>query len=89
MSDERELWIIVDARNGERASITSYNTREQAARKIAEWRARDARGGRPDMHEYMPHLEPRRHIWTSGEDRIAVLGDGRPHHPDSPPTRMA
>jgi hypothetical protein len=62
---EAEFWVIIDARTEARAGISSYPTRESAERQIAAWRARDARGGRPDIHELMPHLEARHGRWPS------------------------
>lgn len=50
-------WHVEDARQqGRWASIASYATEDQANRQIAAWRARDARGKRPDIHQLMPHL---------------------------------
>lgn len=52
----RELWHVADSRTGRRASIASYSSREQAERAIASWLERDAKGGRPDLHETIPFL---------------------------------
>lgn len=52
----RELWTWADSRTGERVSLSSTYTREQAERELDEWRARDARGGRPDLHELLPYV---------------------------------
>ena len=51
-------WKIVDNRTGRRAGIACYLTREQAERQIQTWRDRDARGGRPDIHDLIPFLAP-------------------------------
>jgi hypothetical protein len=57
MTDRREVWHIEDGREpGKRCGIASYPTREYAERMIEAWRDRDRRGGRPDIHELMPHL---------------------------------
>jgi hypothetical protein len=55
----REAWRIVDSRTDRPVSICSYNTREQAEREIEFYRDRDARGGRPDCHEFIPYLATR------------------------------
>ena len=47
---------VIDVRTGQPASIATYGTREQAERKIAEWQCRDAKGGRPDIHDVLPFL---------------------------------
>jgi hypothetical protein len=50
-------WHIEDSRTpGKRAGIASYPSRELAESTISAWQARDARGGRPDIHELMPYL---------------------------------
>jgi hypothetical protein len=56
---KREVWGYFDARTGARVSVTSAFTREQAERQIEEWRERDRKGKRPDIHDLMPHLEAR------------------------------
>lgn len=53
----REVWGWRDARTGQRVSVSSTFSREGAERQLDEWRARDRRGKRPDLHELMPHLE--------------------------------
>ena len=58
--DHRGVWDIVDSRTGRPTGMASYMTREQAEREIDYLRARDARGGRPDFHEYVPFLEARK-----------------------------
>lgn len=55
-----EHWVIVDSRTGQRASVSGFHSEASAQRQIDEWRARDVRGGRPDCHEQMPYLVPRR-----------------------------
>jgi hypothetical protein len=50
------LWTIVDSRTGQPVTISSYPSQASAERQIAAWRQRDARGGRPDIHESMPYL---------------------------------
>jgi hypothetical protein len=50
-------WHIEDSRTpGKRAGIASYPSFLSAAATIEAWRQRDARGGRPDIHELMPYL---------------------------------
>ena len=53
----REVWGWRDARTGQRVSQSSTFTREQAAQELAYWRARDAAGKRPDIHDLIPHIE--------------------------------
>lgn len=64
MTAERELWTWADSRTGQRVSMTSTFTREQAERTLEAWRRRDARGGRPDLHEIMPFVEVARLEWS-------------------------
>lgn len=54
---DREIWAWRDSRTGARVSISSTMTKEQAERELEDWRRRDARGGRPDLHESMPFIE--------------------------------
>jgi len=64
MSDtERELWTWMDSRTGQRVSMSSTATREQAERQLEGWLARDARGKRPDLHEMMPFIVVTRLKW--------------------------
>lgn len=50
-------WHVEDSRTpGKRASMSGFFTQEQAERQIESWRKRDARGGRPDIHDLMPYL---------------------------------
>lgn len=51
-----DCWHIEDSRTGQRAGIGSYFTKAQAEWQISIWRARDVKGGRPDVHEMMPYL---------------------------------
>lgn len=53
----RESWGWRDRRTGTPVSITSTFSREQAESQLAEWKARDRRGKRPDLHDLMPHVE--------------------------------
>jgi hypothetical protein len=52
----RGQWGWVDSRTGRRASVTSVPTRAMAERVLAGWIERDRRGGRPDLHDVIPHL---------------------------------
>ena len=49
-------WRIVDTRTDRVASLISYPTEESALRAVEGYRRRDARGGRPDLHDLIPHL---------------------------------
>jgi hypothetical protein len=49
-------WGWIDTRTGQRVSVTSVPTREQAEATLARWVARDRRGGRPDLHGLIPYL---------------------------------
>lgn len=53
-------WGIVDTRTGRRVSVVTFFTREHAEATIQHWRERDAKGGRPDVHDLMPYLAPSR-----------------------------
>jgi hypothetical protein len=55
------MWTIVDSRTGNQATVCGYFDEDQARRQIQEWVERDARGGRPDVHDLIPHLVPRLH----------------------------
>ena len=53
----RTSWALYDSRTGRRVGMASAGfTRFQAERRIEELRDRDRRGGRPDIHDLMPHL---------------------------------
>jgi hypothetical protein len=43
------MFKIVDPRDGMRATVASYTTREQAEQEIVEWLKRQERGGRTDI----------------------------------------
>lgn len=60
--NDREVWGWRDRRTGERVSQSACNSREYAERELEYWWERDRRGGRPDLHELMPHVEVFR-IW--------------------------
>lgn len=53
------LWEAYDTRTGKSVSMAVYNTEEQVRAAIAGWRARDRRGGRPDIHDLMPFVDAR------------------------------
>lgn len=59
-ADQRHQWRTkykwIDRRTGERVSITCCDSVMYAQQFIAAMRARDRRGGRPDLHELIPHL---------------------------------
>lgn len=42
-------WAVWDEATGRRASVASYDTREQVERQIAHYRERQAKGKRPDV----------------------------------------
>lgn len=50
------MWHIEDSRTHARATIAAFPSEVSALLQIARWRARDAKGKRPDMHDVMPHL---------------------------------
>lgn len=52
-----QLWGWRDTRTGERVSVTSTYSKEQAERVLARWKERDRQGGRPDLHEIWPFIE--------------------------------
>lgn len=52
----RTYWRIVDTRTDEPCSVVSYLTEEQAKAQVEYYRRRDAVGGRPDIHDLIPHL---------------------------------
>ena len=49
-------WRIVDTRTDEPCSVVSYLTEERATEQVEYYRRRDAAGGRPDIHDLIPHL---------------------------------
>ena len=53
------LWEAYDTRSGKSVGMAVYNTQEQVEAAIEGWRARDRRGGRPDIHDLMPYLGAR------------------------------
>lgn len=87
---QRESWTWVDSRTRKRVSITSTMTREQAELQLAHWQERDAKGGRPDLHEAMPFIvvaQVPEHLWGSDPgDVIPEIDDARPTH-EGPCTR--
>jgi hypothetical protein len=54
---EREVWSWRDRRTGQQMGMATVRTREQAEAQLDDWLARDRKGGRPDLHEYWPHVE--------------------------------
>jgi hypothetical protein len=44
-----EIYRIIDSRTGQPASVEGYLHRRTAELRVLEWRARQARGGRPDL----------------------------------------
>lgn len=53
----REIWGWRDRRTGQRVSRQSTYARDSAQRQLDSWIERDRRGGRPDLHELLPHVE--------------------------------
>ena len=53
---KRRAFALYDRRDGKRGQMSSYLTHEQAEEAIAYYRRRDAAGGRPDIHDFIPHL---------------------------------
>jgi len=52
------VWTVADSRTGRPVTITSYPSHASAERQIERWRQRDAKGGRPDLHDTLPYLVP-------------------------------
>lgn len=52
-------WGFVDTRTGRSFGIEAYPNREYAQMVLDGYKARDRRGGRPDLHDVMPHVELR------------------------------
>lgn len=63
-------WEIYDTRTGKRAQMDEFFTRAQAERVIAGYRARDARGVRPDVSDLIPYLAPRE-VATPEQDKVS------------------
>jgi len=54
----RRAWAFYDRRTGERCGMAvAGTTREWAEKELAGLRERDAKGGRPDMRDLIPHLD--------------------------------
>lgn len=54
----RESFSIVDRESGAPATSVSFTRREDAETVLAEWRRRQAAGGRPDVSaEFLSRLE--------------------------------
>lgn len=49
-------WHLEDSRTHRRVSIMSYPSKESADRQIQGYRDRDAKGGRPDIHDLIPYI---------------------------------
>ena len=56
-------FVITDSRTGRRVSVVSFRSRELAEWQVERWRARDAHGGRPDIHESVPYFTVSRLDW--------------------------
>jgi len=50
------FWELYDRRSDVTVGIAVYPSRESAERAIRQFTERDARGGRPDIHELIPYL---------------------------------
>ena len=59
MSD-RTNWTIVDSRTDQRVTVASFLSEENALSQIEGWKERDKKGIRPDCHESLPYLKPKR-----------------------------
>ena len=73
---KNETWVIIDSRTGKKASVAGFFSKEGAERQIEEWKERDRRGGRPDCHDSIPFLRPKKI-----PDRVPwvnISRDGRP-----------
>lgn len=57
-----EFWEYYDTRTGKRVGLASPLTKELAETAIAEWRKRDARGVRPELHTLIPFLAARKSV---------------------------
>lgn len=55
-----ERWELYDTRTEQRMSIATYPSREYAEGVAQRYRERDARGGRPDLHEAIPFMAVRK-----------------------------
>ena len=56
-TDPRKVFYeVYDMRDGKRCSMATYPQAWMAERAIQSWRDRDARGGRPDIHDLIPHI---------------------------------
>lgn len=55
----RDVWEIYDTRTGRQAQESVYLDPDRAEAALAHYRDRDARGGRPDLHDTIPHLAVR------------------------------
>jgi hypothetical protein len=56
-------WNVVDSRTDRLASAASWLSEDAVLRTIEGWKERDAKGGRPDVHDLIPFLEPRFVAW--------------------------
>ena len=59
-----QLWRIIDTRTDEPCSVVSYYSKERAEEQVEYYRRRDAKGGRPDIHDLIPYLGVREHRAT-------------------------
>jgi hypothetical protein len=55
----RDCWQVFDTLLDRPVSVSSFFTREQAERQIAEWEARARRGKRPDTAHLVGRMEAR------------------------------
>lgn len=74
----RQSWCWFDTATQRRVSITSAPTKELAEAVLRGWLARDAKGGRPDIHDIWPTVEVR----LCSE--VPEIGDPRPQPSDGP-----
>lgn len=54
----RRAWAFYDRRTGKRCGMAVAGMSRKSAERELEWlRVRDAKGGRPDIHDLIPHLD--------------------------------
>ena len=56
MPDKYEHWVVADSRTLKPLGVASYGTRAFAELQIAGFKARDGKGGRPDIHPLIPFM---------------------------------
>ena len=60
-------WVLWNERDDRPAAVETFPTLEQAMLVLSGYIERDARGGRPDLHDIIPHIVVRQQTPTCAD----------------------